>query len=267
LPKNQPKLDGVSLVPLLEGKSAGWPERMLFTHQAGGTGTPRAQPGAVRTSRYRAVIDAGANAAWQLYDMMADPGQKRDLAKSEPDVVKSLSAAYAAWWTDVSRDGFNEPAIPVGHPQQNPVRFQAPQADLAGKVRWFIPQGYANTWITDWSDLSDRITFRIDVARAGTFDVTLAYACAPADAGAKIRVTSGNDSNAITTTVPPAAGERLPLAHRDGPSDNYVDRVWGALPVGRIKLAAGEQTLTLQALSKPGAQVMDVKYVELRRVK
>ena len=266
VPKNNPKLDGVSLVPLLEGKNTGWPERMLFTHQAGGTGIPRAQPGAVRTSRYRAVIDGSANAQWQLYDMQADPAQATDIAKSQPDVVKSLSAAYTTWWQDVSREGFNEPAIPVGHSQHNPLRLNAPQADLSGKVRWFIPQGYANTWITGWTELADKIAFRIDVASAGTFEVSLAYACAPADAGAKIRITSENASNEITATVAPAPGERLPMAHRDGPKDNYVDRVWGTLPVGRLRLAAGEQTLTLQALSKPGEQVMDVRHVQLRRV-
>src|SRR6185436_5663923 len=149
---------------------------------------------------YRAVIEGRANGQWQLYDMIADPGQTRDIAKEQPDVVKSLSAAYHAWWSDVSRDGFKKAAIPVGYAQHNPVRLYAPQADLAGKLEWFVPQGYSHTWVTGWSDPADKIIFPIDVVRAGTFELSLAYACAPADAGAKIRVSSGSESHEVTVT-------------------------------------------------------------------
>ncbi|MSU49506.1 MAG: hypothetical protein EXS37_10540 [Opitutus sp.] len=268
-PASNPRLDGISLVPLLEGRSAGWPERMLFTQQTGALDPrPEPQPGAVRTSRYRAVLenpkDRGAKPEWRLYDMIADPGQARDIAKDQPDVVRSLSAAYAAWWEDVTRDGTADPVLPLGHAQHNPVRLTAPQAILEGKLIFFVPQGFANTWITGWSEPADKITFRVSVARAGTFEVALAYGCAPADAGARIRLSAGNDS--AEATVPAASAPRIPLPQRAGPSDSYVNRVWGELALGRLRLGAGEQTITLAALTKPGAQVLDLKHVELRRV-
>lgn len=261
LPANQPKLDGVSLVPLLEGRADRWPERMLFTYQGNGT---RKQPGAVRTQRHRAVLEGQGQPKWTLYDLLADPGQKSDIATENPDVVKSLSAAYDAWWRDVTRDGFAKPAIPVGHVEHNPVRLFAPQATLSGRPRFFIPQAYANTWITGWTEKEDRISFRIDVARAGTFAVSLAYACPAANADTQVRASAGRASAA--TRIVAAEAPRLQLAHRDGGKDSYMNRAWARLEVGTLALEAGAQTLTLDASSLPAGSTMELKHVELKRV-
>lgn len=261
LPAGQPKLDGVSLVPLLEGRAGGWPERMLFTYQGAGV---RKHPGAVRTPRYRAVLEGQGQPKWTLYDMLADPGQKQDIAAENPDVMRSLAAAYDAWWRDVTSDGFAKPTIPVGHAEHNPVRLFAPQAALSGQLRFAIPQAYANTWITGWTANDDRVSFRLDVGRAGKFAVSLACACPAAVSGTQVRVSSGRAS--VEARVPAAGAPRLPLPHRDGGKDNYVDRAWPRLEVGMLTLEAGEQMLTLTASSLPGDQGLELKHVELTRV-
>jgi arylsulfatase A len=264
LPAAQPALDGVSLVPLLEGRGAGWPDRLLFTMQSGAAAVPTGRPGAVRSQRYRAVLENNS-ARWQLYDMVDDPGQKQDIAAARPEIVRDLAAAYDAWWRDVSREGFARPPIPVGHPEHNPVRLYAPQAELSGRnLRFFIPQAYSNTWITDWTDTAAKIAFPLEVASAGTYEVTFAYASAESDAGARVRVRSDRSATAAEVTVPAAPAPRLPLPHRDGHKDNYIDRTWGTLSVGRISLPAGPQTLTIEALAKPGKEVLELKHVELR---
>lgn len=264
MPAKQPRLDGVSLVPLLEGRAPGWPDRMLFSNQSGAGPTPRPHPGAVRTQRHRAVLEGPGEPVWRLYDMEADPGQKEDIAAQQPAVMKTLSAAYDAWWRDVTRDGFDKPAMPVGYAEQNPVRLFAPQAQLSGKLEFFIPQAYANTWIVNWSEPQDKISFPIDVARAGTYEVSIAYACASADAGSSIRARAGESvTNAARVTTVEAP--HLPLAHRDGGKPNYIDRSWGNLKLGTIVLKAGKQDLQIEAIEKKGAQVLELKQVELRR--
>src|SRR5690349_22494237 len=50
------------------------------------------------------------------------------IAAKQPEVMKTLAAAYNAWWRDVTRDGFDKVPMPVGHAEQNPVRLFAPQA-------------------------------------------------------------------------------------------------------------------------------------------
>ena len=83
-------LDGVSLKPLLtqtrsvsEGPGSQWPDRTLVTHWNGRL--------SLRTQQYR--FDAGggqgkkAAASPALFDMVADPGQQRDISKEQPQVA------------------------------------------------------------------------------------------------------------------------------------------------------------------------------------
>jgi arylsulfatase A-like enzyme len=265
VPAQQPRLDGVSLVPLLEGRSAGWPERMLFAYQSPGTAPLRLFPGAVRTQRHRAVLEGPGEPVWRLYDMEADPGQKSDVAAKEPAVLKTLTAAYETWWRDVTRDGLDKPSIPVGYAEHNPVRLLAPQAELSGKIKFFIPQAYANTWTVDWTEVQDKISFPIEVARPGTYEVSIAYACAEADAGARVRARSG-DTVTSGARVPAAVAPHLPLAHRDSGKPNYIDRPWKQLQLGSLSLKPGRQSLQIEAVEKPGTHVLELKHVELRRV-
>ncbi|MEO5803362.1 MAG: arylsulfatase [Verrucomicrobiota bacterium] len=267
------KFDGVSLVPLLKGQSSNWPERILFTHQSGGREQKpeRKNRDGVRTQRYRAVFESGANKNkgadedWQLYDMQEDPGEKTNIAKSKPDMVKQLAAAYEAWFTDVAKDGFAKPRIPVGYDEQNPVRLYAPQSSFSGNIRFFAGSGFANDWLTGWTKIADKIFFELEVGRAGLFDVELAYACPKENTGSKIRVSAG--TNTVEGIVKTARAERIPLPHRDGGSDTYINRDWGKLKLGQLRLDKGPVTLSIEALSKPGEQVMDLKHVQLTRVK
>lgn len=267
LPAGQPKLDGVSLVPLLAGRSEGWQERMLFSFQSPGAATLRKHPGAVRTQQYRAVLEGAQGAAptWSLYDMVADPGQKENIAARAPEVLGKLSAAYDAWFADVTSAGFAREGMHVGHPEHNPVRLMAPRAKLEGKLRFFVPQAYANTWITEWTETADKISLPLSVARPGNYSVALHYACAPADAGSRIRATSGAAATK-PVAVTAAVADRVKLPHRDKGKDNYVDRQWGRLELGTLALAEGAQMLTLEALDKKGAQVLELKHVELKRL-
>lgn len=262
------KLDGVSLVPLLKGQNANWPERMLFTHQSDRDNPKMGNRDGVRSQRYRAVFESGENkrgdAGWQLYDMLKDPGEKSDIAKNKPDVVKQLAAAYETWFKDVTSAGFDKPRIPVGYKEHDPVRLYAPQSAFTGKIHFFAGPGFANDWLTGWTNTADKISFQLDVVRGGLFEVELAYACSEENAGAKIRVNVGKNSVGKIVTAAPA--ERIPLPHRDGGSDTYINRDWGKLNLGQIHLEKGAITLSIEALSKTGKEVMELKHLQLHRM-
>jgi hypothetical protein len=225
---------------------------------------PAPNPGAVRSQRYRAVREAGDTAAWQLYDMLEDPEQKNDLAAAQPDRLRPLVEAYDTWWRDVTAPGFAFAPIPIGHAEHDPVRLFAQQATLAGGPRTFIPQGFHHTWVTGWTAPDQRISWPVRVAKAGRFEVTIVYGCEPENAGATVRVASSK--GAIEKVVPSAPAPRVPLPHRGPPSNIFIDRAWSRLPVGTLTLAAGDETITLSSLRAAGAEVMDLKEVELRRV-
>ena len=303
-----PKLDGASLRPLLEGRDHAWPDRVLFTHNP--IDETNKFPGAVRTQRYRLVREikgpAGGSKAkandssatrWQLYDMQADPGEKQDIAADHPELVQQLAAAYDAWFADVSRDGLRRFALPVGHTEHNPVELHAPQAYFDTPLVFANGPGFANDWLTGWTDVKAKVWFEIEVATAGVYDVELDYGCPPADAGAKIRLiilpksrepvvqaelarnrASAGDPRSTTNlkiqsipnqsleaTLPAAPSPEIPLPHRDEKGKkSYRNRAWQTLQLGTLHLEPGPAKLTLEPLAMPGSQVMDFKQVRLR---
>jgi len=101
--KTTSKLDGFSLVPLLENPQAKWhDERMLFTHVGRWpVGGEPVKYGAcsVRWQNYLLVREKKGD--WGLYDLKADPGENADIAGQHADIVAKLDKAYDKWWADI----------------------------------------------------------------------------------------------------------------------------------------------------------------------
>jgi arylsulfatase A len=276
-PPAGPKVDGRSLRPLLEGREAGWPERVLFTHNP--IDEQNKFPGAVRTPTHRLVRElkgaaGGSKArandasapAWQLYDMVADPGQATDIAKQNPDLVARLSKLYDDWFADISSEGLQRFPIPVGHAQENPVEIHAPQSYFTGKLHFASGPGFANDWLTGWTEATDKVWFEIDVVRAGTYRVSLGYVCPKESAGSKLRISAGGQS--VEATVKDTVIAPIKLPHRDESGHGkYRNQKLATLDVGRLQLPAGRTQLTIEVLSKSGAEVMEFKHVTLERLK
>jgi len=87
--KNGGKIDGVDLLPFLTGAAAGRPHETMFW---------RCGPQwAARKGDWKLVVSKGGSGRPELYDLAADPFEKKDLAGSEPARVADLQAAYDAW--------------------------------------------------------------------------------------------------------------------------------------------------------------------------
>lgn len=275
-PPAGPRVDGVTLRPLLEKADRdGWPDRTLFTHNP--IDESNKYPGAVRTQRYRLVReikgsgggskakadDAGAS-AWQLYDMAADPGETTDIAATHPGIVQDLAARYDSWFADVSRDGLRRLPLPVGHAEHDPVELHAPQAFHDRPLKFASGPGFANDWLTGWTDSTAKVWWEIDVARAGEYDVEITFGCPAADAGSRVRVQGREASR--EAVVPAAEAREIPLPHRDEAGKaRYRDREWATLRVGMLALPEGPTTLAIEPLAMPGGQVMELKHVRLQR--
>lgn len=115
--KAKQQIEGRSLLPLLEKSGANWPDRYIFTHV--GRWPKFATPddskfwnAAVRNTRWALVSDKGGKKpAWQLFDLEKDPGQKSNVAKANPKVVKELASAFDAWWARCRPMMVNETAV------------------------------------------------------------------------------------------------------------------------------------------------------------
>lgn len=111
------RFDGRSIVPLLKGTSADWPDRILVTDSQRVKDPIKWKQSSVMTSRWRLINGK------ELYDMPQDPGQKSNVASGHPEVVQRLRAFYEDWWAELEPTFQNETSIYLGHPQDNPARL------------------------------------------------------------------------------------------------------------------------------------------------
>ena len=242
-------LDGVSLKPLLAGTAQDWPDRMIFSHWSGKV--------SVRTQRYR-LDNTG-----QLFDMQADPGQQRGIAKEQPEVAARLSAAVAQWKEEMlpGLKGEDRP-YPVGHAQfpttQLPARDGVPHGNVKRSA------GAPNcSFFTNWTGKDDSITWDIQVKTAGRYDVAIHYACPQADVGSTVEVSFNGSripGKVAEANDPPLLGAENDRVNRG--SESYV-KDFKPLALGNVELKPGRGLLTLRATSIPGKQVMEVRMVEL----
>ena len=87
--------DGIDLLPILRG-DAPVVERRLFWR----INRPNRQQRAVRSGRWKLLLDGGQ---YLLFDLVADPGERADLAARHPDIVLALKGALADWERDVDQ--------------------------------------------------------------------------------------------------------------------------------------------------------------------
>ena len=133
LPPNQ--VEGRSLLPLLLGQKIRIPDRYLFSQKARwptGSEPNKHQWNnfAVRNDRYRLV-------GQQLFDLLADPGQKTDVAARHPGVVKEMRDAYDKFWKDARPLMVNEQA-PMSKTRPFHVWFKE-QMEQGGIPPWSPP--------------------------------------------------------------------------------------------------------------------------------
>lgn len=90
-----PKVDGVSLVPLLRGEAIS--ERAIYWHFPHYSNHGRQSPsGAIREGRYK-LIESFENGTLQLFDLEADLGEQQDLSETKATTARELRQKLHAW--------------------------------------------------------------------------------------------------------------------------------------------------------------------------
>jgi arylsulfatase A-like enzyme len=241
-------LDGRDLSPLLRGQRVAWPERMIFSHQNGSV--------SARSQQYR--LDArGA-----LFDMIADPGQTRNLAAEKPGSAEPMRRAVANWRAEVLPKSGDDRPYPVGFAQFPRTPLPARDGVPHGGVK---RSGNAPncSYFVNWTSRDDSMTWDIEVNTVGDYEVEILYTCPLADAGSTIeldfkgrklagKVAPGWDPPLYTNqdTLPRPAGESRMKEFRP-------------LKLGVVRLEQGRGLLALRAVDIPGRSVMDVRQINL----
>jgi arylsulfatase A-like enzyme len=137
--------DGRSLLPLLKGDSAGWPDRTLYFQWHRGDVPQLHRAFAVRSDRYKLVQPRGveplplpALLPYQLFDMVTDAREEHDIAADHPDIVEGMLQGYEEWFRDVqSSRNFAPPRIHLGSTVEDPVTLT--RQDFRGEATAWEP--------------------------------------------------------------------------------------------------------------------------------
>lgn len=160
---NPARLDGVSFATHLRDPAAPEPRDHLFVQFQGGAyfnGPPaKGEHVCVIKDRWRLINGV------ELYDIEADPAQRKNIAAAHPDVVNELAALYDPWWDDVS-PRMTPVSIDLGNAADNPT--------VLCSQDWYMPKGNP-PWNFGSIKRLPRVTgpWNVDVKKAGRYRITL----------------------------------------------------------------------------------------------
>ncbi len=97
---NQPVLDGIDVLPLIEGRLSERPGAIAFQAPVKSKHDVLAVPGSKQLclidDRYKLIsVDGGKT--WFLYDLVQDPKEERDIAVRKPGIVAGMRAELMPW--------------------------------------------------------------------------------------------------------------------------------------------------------------------------
>ena len=250
--ESQKALDGISLKPLLLEESPQWKDRLIVSHWAKKT--------SVRNEHYRLDHEG------KLFDMVNDPGQSTDISAQHAEIKEQLSKAKEKWKAEVLSELPKKDirTFPIGHPNYNFTQIPARDGKANGNIK--RSNKFPNcSYFTNWTSVSDSISWEAEVLESGRFEVELYYTCAPEDIGSvfelrfKNHTLIGEVKEAYDPLFQNVEYDRIPRV------ESYT-KDFRKTTVGIIDLEKGKGFLTLKALEIPGSQVMDFRLLMLKRI-
>lgn len=283
-------LDGVSLMPLLTGKSL--PARPLYWHFPHYTNQGSRPAGAIREGDWK-LIEQFDDGSLELYNLANDVGETKNLAESESKRAADMHAKLQAWRTSVGAQ------MPAPNPEFDPDlhRKLYVERDSSKLTRGESASATANAWKEWRMELNQAIRGRKPKLTPAAGDVrlhardarihgqTLRYEPEPhknvlgywtrvedwADwefevprAGqyeVEIQQGCGNGSGGAEVHVEIAGATLKFVVQETGHFQQMILRT-----IGVVDLPAGKATLAIKPQSRPGPAVMDVRRVVLRPV-
>ena len=251
-------LDGRDLSPLLRNEKTVWPERMIFSTWG--------RQVSVRTEQHR------LDAAGKLFDLQADPGQTREITAEQPEIAAKLTAAVAAWRSEMfgkagARIGnaVDPRPIPVGYAEFPITMLPARDATPRGGIKRSA-NAPNSSYFVNWKQTDDRLVWEIEVNTTGEYEVVIDQTCPASAIGSVIELAGpgGKLTGKVTAAWdPPLYTNQDTLPRPNGESQMKEFR---PLALGKIKLEKGRGELSLRAVEITGERVLDVRRVTLTLV-
>lgn len=248
-------LDGMDVSSLMYGVPLKRSDRMIFSAWG--------KQSSVRTQTHRWN-------AKELYDIQADRGQARNIASTQPAVVKKLATALSDWEktlpgfaSDKNRNGTVDPRkIDIGHAIFPVTMLPARDGEPLGGITRSSSAPNSSYFI-NWTSTHDKVVWNVDVQQEGDYEVTIDYTCPLSDVGSSVEL-SLNDASLkakITEAWDPPLYTNQDTVPR--PKGESQMKPFKNMKMGTIHLKMGSGSLTLRALEVTGETVMDLRRVTL----
>jgi hypothetical protein len=191
----RPKLDGLSLAPLLRDAQVPWTDRTLYFQWHRGDEPQLFRASAAVNQRYK-LVDGK-----ELYDLGQDPQESTDIASMHPNIVTEMRKGYEEWFRDVSSTrGYAPPRIYVGTKHENPVTLT--------RQDWRGPKaGWADDSLGHWE---------VDIRSAGRYRVALRMPRAPAGGEARFSLNGSSATQSFTRGATELRFEEITLRKGTG---------------------------------------------------
>ncbi|MCS7467918.1 sulfatase-like hydrolase/transferase [Stieleria sp. ICT_E10.1] len=231
-------LDGQSLVKLIQdGSDRALAERSILTYRPNQSQLETFGKAAVRTNQYRLTIE---NANVSLFDMHADPKQEIDVAEQHPETTERLKSEIEGY-VDAITTSITQPRhVPVA--KQRPTFIPSVDARLSGNPGFADNISWAHSWVDNWTSAADTISWPIDVAESGRYQITLHYV----SNASNVSVSAAIADQYISTTLRRFDSESLVRPDLDSQSTPRRMLEFGQQSLGIVNISAGKTTLQLK---------------------
>ena len=242
-------LDGKSLKPLLDGNPIGWGNRILISSWKNRVGA--------RDQRFRLDYKG------RLYDMKKDSGQRVEVSKKFPEDYQRLKMRVDKFTRNVvSKLGEDDRPFTIGHPDVSWTQIPARDGVAQGEIKRSSKHPNCS-YFFNWHRVQDSITWQVEVAEPGQYDVELWYSCPKKDLGSIIELSFRGEflRSKITREVDPPL---LMDWDRSPRNEGYIKK-FKPVKMGEINLLGGRGELKLSALEIPGGQACEFRLLTLKR--
>lgn len=219
-------MDGRSLKPILQGAKRWDDDRTLILQCPRKRVRDKWTNAAVKTQRWR-LLSGG-----RLFDIEADPEQRRDVSGAHPEVVAKLTNRYDAFWKALPNDADNINRHPIGHPLGHHT--------LLGAMDWHWGSQSKSPWTQNSLRSYHSGGWKITVVRAATYRFELRRymketPLAIGAVGARLKIGAAEtscdltaDDTVATLEMTLEPGDYDAEAFFTPPADSKRKETWGA---------------------------------------
>ncbi|MGB6223253.1 arylsulfatase [Haloferula sp.] len=201
------KFDGVSIVELLkpDNKNVEWPDRFVISDSQRVRDPVKWRGSAVMSEKYRLIEGK------ELYDIDADPGQKKNIAKELPEMVETMRSFYDKWWAELEPSFSRTTEIYLGHPDHPVVTLTAHDWIQEVYPPWHQGSIRSNAWQKrpNGGKLKHVGFWAVKVVEDGKYRISLRRW--PAESGAAINAAlpAGKNVEGVTRAFRTVKGEAI----------------------------------------------------------